>query len=55
MGDRSEQEETQRDLVIRAIADLENRSPVYDEAQKAKAGAWRGLWWMSSNSWTSQR
>ena len=43
MGDRSEQEETRRDLVIRAIADLENRSPVFDEAQKAKAGVFISL------------
>jgi hypothetical protein len=36
-GDRTEQDETRRDLVIRSIADLENRSPVFDEAQKTKA------------------
>ena len=42
-GDRSEQDETRRDLVIRAIADLENRSPVFEEAQKAKAGAFISL------------
>ena len=42
-GDRSEQDETRRDLVIRAITDLENRSPVFDEAQKAKAGAFISL------------
>ncbi|MGA8772132.1 MAG: DNA-binding protein, partial [Rhodomicrobium sp.] len=42
-GDRSEQDETRRDLVIRAIADLENRSPVFDDAQKAKAGAFISL------------
>ena len=42
-GDRSEQEETRRDLVIRAIADLENRSPVFDDAQKTKAGAFISL------------
>ncbi len=42
-GDRSEQDETRRDLVIRAIADLENRSPVFDEAQKAKAGVFISL------------
>ena len=43
MGDRSEQEDTRRELVIRTIADLENRSPVFDEAQKAKAGAFISL------------
>jgi ParB family chromosome partitioning protein len=42
-GDRSEQEETRRDLVVRAIADLENRSPVFDDAQKARAGAFVSL------------
>ena len=42
-GDRSEQDETRRDLVIRAIADLENRSPVFEETQKARAGAFISL------------
>ena len=42
-GDRTEQEETRRGLVISAIADLENRSPVFEEAQKARAGAFISL------------
>ena len=42
-GDRSEQDETRRDLIMRAVADLENRSPVFDDAQKARAGAFVSL------------
>lgn len=43
MGDRSEQEDTRHDLVLRAMSDLENRSPVFDEAQKTKAGVFISL------------
>ena len=42
-GDRTEEEDARREKVLRDIADLENRSPVFDEAQKAKAGAFVSL------------
>ena len=42
-GDRTEEEDARREQVMRDIADLENRSPVFDGAQKAKAGAFVSL------------
>ena len=42
-GDRSEEEEARRNQVLNDIADLENRSPVFDDADKAKAGAFISL------------
>ena len=42
-GDRTEEEDARREQVMRDIADLENRSPVFDDAQKAKAGAFVSL------------